>query len=334
MNDRIANRCRLVGSWLLPAALCALLGCGSADAPQPSGRAMSAVPLRSAESEGNHPPRIEHIQILPSPARARGAIRAVVRASDPDGDALRFEYEWRIDGRRVPGTGATLDATSSLRKGSRIEVSVVASDGRLESDAASEHSWIENQPPVLQAVALSVDGIVEPGTELFADPRGSDPDGDELDYQYTWLVNERPIEATERTLPIVGLKRGDAVRVRVTASDGTETSRSVRSSEVRVGNAPPVILGVPTARVDEGVYRYAFDARDPDGDRNLRFKLARAPTGMTIDPVLGVAIWRPSVEQVGTHAVEVVVDDGHGASTALRFDLHLKEEIASVDQEG
>ena len=83
-------------------------------------------------------------------------------------------------------------------------------------------------------------------------------------------------------------------------------------------------------RVGTGVsssqFRYRLRARDPDADRNLRYRLASGPKGMQIDPMLGEVTWRPDPEQVGRHAVEVEVVDPHGAITAQEFYLTVNVE--------
>ena len=42
---------------------------------------------------------------------------------------------------------------------------------------------------------------------------------------------------------------------------------------------------------------------------------------MTIDAAEGTARWRPNATQLGTHAVEVVVEDAYGDGSALRFEV-------------
>ena len=75
----------------------------------------------------------------------------------------------------------------------------------------------------------------------------------------------------------------------------------------------------------DGVYRYAVEVADPDGDTNLRFKLTKAPEGARVDPVLGEITWQPTFAQTGTHAIEVVVSDGKGGEASQRFEVSVKE---------
>jgi hypothetical protein len=104
----------------------------------------------------------------------------------------------------------------------------------------------------------------------------------------------------------------------------------VTSSAVELENRPPLIGGVPTPRSAGGTFTYQFEADDPDGDRNLRFSLESAPSGMSIDPVLGTATFRPDPSQVGTHPVEVVVTDPTGDSSSLRFNMAVTETVGET----
>jgi hypothetical protein len=162
---------------------------------------------------------------------------------------------------------------------------------------------------------------VRPADELLASPEAYDPDEDSLRFEYVWLVNGSQTEQRGRTFSTRGLDRGDRVRVRAVASDGSDTSRAAESREVTMGNSPPLIEKIPTLQSESGAFRYTFQAEDPDGDRNLRFRLREAPEGMRIDPILGVATWRPKPGQAGVHQVDVIVEDSHGDGSALRFEV-------------
>ena len=94
-----------------------------------------------------------------------------------------------------------------------------------------------------------------------------------------------------------------------------------------------MIKEIPGAQTDDGLFRYSFEAEDPDGDRNLRFRLGEAPRGMRIDPILGVATWRPKESQAGVHPVEVIVQDTHGDGSALRFEVTVTATLADSGEQ-
>jgi hypothetical protein len=177
----------------------------------------------------------------------------------------------------------------------------------------------------VQQVTLAPPGRVRPGDEVTALVAAIDPDEDRLEFGYVWLVNGEERGEGARTFSTAGLRRGDRVEVRVVASDGFDDSPPVVSPALEMENSPPAVSGVPTPTRQGGTFTYQFEASDPDGDRNLRFSLESAPAGMSIDPVLGTATFRPDPSQIGTHAVEVVVTDPTGDSSSLRFNMAVAE---------
>ena len=83
-----------------------------------------------------------------------------------------------------------------------------------------------------------------------------DPDSDPVTYAYQWSKNGTDIAgATSSTLDLSQTanggngNRGDLIRVRVTANDGTANSAPVTSSPVTVANtAPTATVALDTAR--------------------------------------------------------------------------------------
>jgi hypothetical protein len=96
-----------------------------------------------------------------------------------------------------------------------------------------------------------------------------------------------------------------------------------------VDNSPPEIVSTPGNSGTGAAYLYRVEARDPDGDRRLRFRLEEAPEGMVIDPITGSLSWTPPADAVGRHPVEVVVDDLQGGTDSQRFTVDITEEAAS-----
>jgi hypothetical protein len=96
-----------------------------------------------------------------------------------------------------------------------------------------------------------------------------------------------------------------------------------------VDNGAPRIVSQPQGPDADGVFRYQVLAEDPEGDRGLRFRLAKAPPGMTISSVGGSLEWRPGVGETGVFPVEIVVQDSGGASTVQRFELTLEPPPAA-----
>jgi hypothetical protein len=281
---------------------------------------MTAPPPVEENAE-NAAPVVESVALNPPDPLPGTAVEANAEAWDPDGDPYRLTFEWEVNGEIVASGPHPRLTLSDVRKDDRIEVTVVATDGRLESEPMRARTRIGNRPPLLQSVLLEPLGTVRPGDELLASPEASDPDEDSVRFEYAWLVNGKETGKRGREFPTRGLDRGDKVKVRVIASDGSDTAEAAESREITMGNSAPLIEEIPKLQSQDGQFRYAFVAKDPDGDRNLRFELEKAPEGMRIDPILGEATWRPKASQAGVHQIEVRVRDSHGDASALQFEV-------------
>lgn len=315
--------------WLAGALAALALACGSHEkaAPKPSGHSIVAPSQAKARSHSaDSAPVISSLELSPANPVMGSHLTAIARASDPDGDPLRLHYVWTLNGTEVSAGDQSSILIPGMQKGDQVEVEVTASDGQLESTPADASATVGDRAPVLSAVGLQPYGDVRPGQKITAVPQALDPDNDPLTYQYTWTVNGEP-RGHDRTFDTQGLRRGDKVQVRVVASDGSEESSSVASKVQRMGNSPPVITQLPPAQVSHGTFRYAFQAKDPDGDNNLRFFLANAPKGMSIDPITGVLTWTPDPSQAGVHPVEVGVKDSYGDGTTFKFNLTVSAKV-------
>ena len=164
-------------------------------------------------------------------------LSATAVASDPDNDPISYRFVWRVNGalRRALSSGNPSDSfdlgvAGNGDHGDGIVVELVASDGTLDSAVATAGATVVNSPPTV-AVSLNT---TTPTTKtvLVATVVGQDPDRDGLTYVYTWTLNgvaKRTVTTTATTdrydISLKGNgKKGDVVRVTVTASDGTLTS--------------------------------------------------------------------------------------------------------------
>jgi hypothetical protein len=269
----------------------------------------------------NEPPVIERVRFRPSAPRAGDLVRAVVGASDPDGDRIRLSYQWKVDGRRVDGS-ASLDLDDA-RKGSLVEVHVVAHDGENASEVATAAVRVGNRAPVLLGVVIEPLGEVTVGHDVVASPKATDLDGDEIEYEYVWEVNGLRKGVQGAVLPKDQLRRGDQIRLTVVASDGVAESEPIRSQRFEVANAPPRITSSPGGFDREGGFRYPLVAEDPDDGRHLRYHLREGPAGMRISTGSGLVTWKPRQHQAGSHSVVLEVEDMLGAKATQSFVLQV-----------
>lgn len=308
---------------------CLALGCGGDDVAAPSGRSMAAPAevQQTADDGPNAPPVIKSVSLAPSDPLPGQTLVAHATVSDPDGDATQIAYRWHVDGALLTDATGPRFELGDVAKDTPIEVEVVASDGRAESEPRTASSRVGNQPPLVTSVRLDPGDGFRAGETIVAVVDVEDPDGDPVELSHQWFVNGLPVErdGTEPRLATAGLKRGDLVAVRVVAEDEDDESDPVTTASIKVGNTAPEITSMPPAGVSEdGVYAYAVEAKDADGDRSLRFALATAPEGARIDPLLGELSWKPSFAQAGTHPIEVVVSDGKGGETKQRFEVTVR----------
>lgn len=321
-----------MGMTLAIAGAGALVACGGGEQVAPTGLPMGQAPAEteaSAEtsrtSQSNDPPEIDELVLRPDRPRPGERLTAVVEASDVNGDPIKLSYTWTVDGNEVRNRSNEF-MLKDVKKGSYVEVSVVARDGKDESDAYEAGVTISNRPPVLRGVVFEPLGEVSVASDVTAAPRAFDPDGDEVEFEYTWYVNDSEA-STVATLPAREFRRGDEIVLEVVAYDEDDESEPLVSAPVTVVNAKPKIVSKPSGFGGED-FNYKVEVDDPDGDRNLRFHLVKGPDGMRIDNLAGTLTWSPGSDQVGSHAVEIAVDDQKGGEDVQSFELTLGSDEA------
>lgn len=309
-------------SWAAVAILVGLLACGG-DEPDRGPGAAWREPGAGATAL-NRPPEIASVRIVPEEPAPGDTVQAVVRVSDADGQKLDLGFAWSVDAqpRSVQEGALRLDGVSA---GSAVEVRVTVSDGEDEA-VGSARVWVRDRRPVVTGLELQPAGVVPRGETLRVRAVGRDPDGDPVEIRYEWLVNRRPVDVRGDTFPTTDLSRGDRVQVRAIPGDGTHEGEALESAVVEVGNGAPVIVSAPASLAEDGSFRYAVEARDPDGDGPLRYTLRRGPEGMRLDRDSGELSWRATSAQAGSHRVAVAVEDPHGATRVQEFELNVRVE--------
>ena len=213
------------------------------------------------------------------------AVRVKTPASDPDGDALRYQYRWISDGAAIALPDGTDESrappfwtavsevpTKELKKGQHWVVEVRAHDGEKPGPAARAETTIVNSPPPAPALVFSperprrVDGIA------IAIEQAPDPDGDVIRYRYAWTRDGQRFEAPpdQAQIPRGVAKKGQRWAVEVVASDGEADSPAVRHQAVIADTAPgPTAVALCDRPVPAGTVpqaRITLAAFDADGD--------------------------------------------------------------------
>ncbi|MGQ9655232.1 MAG: putative Ig domain-containing protein [Thermodesulfobacteriota bacterium] len=279
----------------------------------------------------NRPPVVTEVKISPGVPSSDDTLRAVVAATDPEGDPIQYSYRWEVNSQVLPlETGPELPA-SRFSRGSTVVVRVSASDGKATGkEVSSRPVVVKNRVPTVKRIQITPYPAF-PGDELEAEVEAEDPDGDRVEVRYSWMVNGELVEgessarfSTER------LRRGDRVLAQVVAEDSEQSGTPVSSQEVVLENRPPRFVSQPPENlVAPGHYRYEVKAEDPDGDR-LEFRLeGPVPEGMRIDPVTGILEWDFETPPEGSVSVDIRVSDGQGGEARQSYDFRVGASAAS-----
>jgi hypothetical protein len=272
---------------------------------------------------GNNPPVLDPIGSKTVNENQRLAF--LIRASDPDGDSLRF------DGANLP-TGATLTDngngtasfgwTPTYAQAGSFDVTFVVTDAGVPMASDSEQITITvgdvNRAPTLDPIGNRTGSE---GVPLTIALRASDPDGDALRLEAANaptganLVDYGNGSALFSWTPAFGQTGGYPVSFIVT-DDGVPMRSDSEQITITVGdvNRPPTLDPIGNRTVKEGAsLAILLTASDPDGD-TLHFEAAGLPPGaMLLDRGNGTGqvTWTPTFDQAGNHDVTVIVtDDG------------------------
>ncbi len=178
-----------------------------------------------------------------------------------------------------------------------------------------------NQAPTFTRVP-AVEAVL--GQPYSSEAHAADPDGDAVTYALTVSPAGATIDSTSGILRWPSPGPGGSSAFEVQANDGrggVATQRFVLSVAPSPGNRPPVFVSTPNVVAYVGSnYLYAAQATDPDGDV-LTYAKAGGPPNLSVAPASGLVSWSPTVDQLGTNAVNLRVSDGHGGVASQVYDV-------------
>jgi len=183
----------------------------------------------------NHRPAIAGLE-APEKVVPSGSCQIVCIASDRDGDALG--YNWSTSGGSISGTGAAVNWTAPDSIGS-YNVTVTVTDGRGEE--VTKQIAIEvraNESPAITSLVADADWILPLGSLQVA-CTASDPDGDNLTYE--WTVTAGSISGTGAVVNWTAPQEVGIHNVTVVVKDGHGTS-AVGLLRISVATEPPPII--------------------------------------------------------------------------------------------
>lgn len=218
----------------------------------------------------NSPPVVDSVAVTPPTGRVGDTITCAATASDPDLEDASITYAW-TNGELGPSMVLT---ASNSSVGEEIFCIATATDPHGASSELTSSSGVTvlNSDPVVDAAAITPPS---PNTTdiLGVSISATDPDGDDLTFEYTWTVVRDGVASP----PVVGptldssqTQRRDLVDVRIAISDGHTTVHH-EVGPVEIGNAAPsspeieITPDVPVLD-EELICEVTADSVDPDGD--------------------------------------------------------------------
>jgi len=148
---------------------------------------------------------------------------------------------------------------------------------------------------------------VIPAAVELANPSGVDDQG-------IPLINFA-LSAASTSLPVAAQTAPFAAQF----SNPAEARFSVTLNPLGGSNMTPQIHSTPPVSVMSGAsYSYPVVASDGDG-QPLSYHLTQAPTSMVIDAATGQINWSPLLAQMGSHQINLRVEDGFGGTVSQRF---------------
>ena len=200
--------------------------------------AVTAVLLlaSSCATPTNRQPIIASLEPEPEWVTPSGSLQVVCTASDPDGDELN--YNWSASAGKVTGDGDTITWVAPPSEGS-YSVAVVVTDGHggevVDYVAITVRT---NSPPTIASLTADAKWTTASGS-LRVTCTASDPDGDELSYD--WTATAGNISGTGPAVSWTAPQAVGEYDVTVVVGDGHGSSATKTVHISVVTEQPPII---------------------------------------------------------------------------------------------
>ena len=191
-------------------------------------------PARLDVEIGNAPPAV-----AAGIAEGADGLAAIVRADDPDADAVVTGWVWSRGDQTQTG-GAVPRA--SLTAGDVWTLTATATDTDGASASVAVTHTVGEQPPAVLFAQILPDPASASDT-LTVDVDLDDPDGDAMTPTIRWTLNGDDVHVGP-SLAAGTAARGDIVMAWVSVDDGAERSAELPTAPLRISNSPPSLEGV------------------------------------------------------------------------------------------
>jgi hypothetical protein len=182
----------------------------------------ATVPVRSRKVRvTNAVPRVVGAELSDRSPAIGESLFATASSQDPDGDATRLIFRWRINGKVVQEGENPELRLSTAKKGDEVYCEVVPNDGEATGPTlATQIVTVRNSPPIIRTAPPSRSG---PDGVFTYRVMADDPDGDPLGFTMTEGPKGASFDAgTFRWAPPAGFQGTAPVVLRVSDGAGGE----------------------------------------------------------------------------------------------------------------
>ncbi|MBN2186024.1 MAG: PKD domain-containing protein [Dehalococcoidia bacterium] len=190
--------------------------CGPEAAPSPAQPKLEPGPAPGpAESAGNQPPEISSLTSAQTAVLPLSIIEVRCVATDPDGDAI--SYEWSTTGGSFTGTGPTVSWVAPEHYGDYNATVTVRDDKGGVAKATINLSVVSNQNPQILSLTAEPNTVLCNGKSTITCV-ATDPDGDTL--SYGWSANYGSITGVGDAVIWIAPDRVGEFTITATVDDG------------------------------------------------------------------------------------------------------------------
>jgi fibronectin type 3 domain-containing protein len=226
----------------------------------------------------NAPPTAT-VSLSPTSPTTNQILTATATKADGDGDPVTLTFTWKVNGtvKRTTTAPSALTDTFDLSvagngdKGQVVSVEVTPSDGSVAGGTVSSSATVANSAPTLASASIQESTATTNATLHAIEGTTTDADGDVVTFAYQWSKNGVDIAGAASAsldMSVAGNgDKGDAIRVRITPTDGTANGASLTSAPLTVANSAPTAgVTLDTSSPDTNATLTATATKaDPDG---------------------------------------------------------------------
>jgi hypothetical protein len=268
----------------------------------------------------NQPPTIDDLSAETNLVRFGDKVAIGCTASDPDGDAI--SYQWSTNGGTLSGEGSSVIWRAPDTTGS-YTITVLVKDTRGGEATSSLVIGVRlNDPPTIDKLTAEANSVGLGGS-VNLECLASDPDGDDISYEWSadcgTISGDGPIATW--TAPETD---GDCT-ITVTVTDSRDATASADVTIDVLPNSPPVINNLKAEQTTVLTGKSTVikcDASDPDGDV---LTYTWEATGGELSGKGAEITWTASGNCGDQVVVTVTVSDGAGGEASRKVTLTVKK---------